>query len=54
VFFGLGALSESDLDLDSSILQSQDSFIINLQARSLAINPGLASIPDFPELNAIP
>jgi len=50
VFFGLGALWEYDLDSDSSILQSQDSFVINLQARSLVTNPGLVSIPTFPKL----
>jgi hypothetical protein len=48
------AQSESDLDSDSSILQSWDSFHINLQVRSLATNSEFVSISDFPKLNVIP
>jgi hypothetical protein len=50
VLFGLGAPSESDIDSDSSILQFRDSFMINIQVRSLAINSELASNQDFSEL----
>jgi hypothetical protein len=52
MFFDLGALSESDINSDTS---TSDLRILSLTIlRFSATNPGLASISDFKELSAIP
>jgi hypothetical protein len=48
MFYGLRASSESDLDSNSSILQSQDSLLINLRERSLPENLRFIFNPGFP------
>jgi hypothetical protein len=54
VFFCMGAPLESDLDSGSSSLQSWDSSLINLQARSLAANPRYIFNPKFLGLSSLP
>lgn len=48
MFFALRAPSESDLDLNFSILQSRDSLLINLRERSLLANLRFIFNPGFP------